>query len=128
MSAVSVTITIETPDGSTVDINPGPTGSAEPRQADPWSDGDTTTSNRGGNASTSRSGPPESNSARPASGVVTDDRGKQWTFNAAGSPDCQCGSSAALVKGKTNGKTWEQWRCAKAYDDWKNKCDFAQWA
>lgn len=127
MSAVSVTITIETPDGSTVRISPEPTGSAETRQADPWSDGDTTTSGNAANASASRSGPSEGNSARPASGVVTDDRGKQWTFSAAGSPACQCGNPAALVNGKTNGKSWSQWRCAKAYDDWRNKCDFAQW-
>lgn len=127
MSAVSVTITIQTPEGSTVDISPGPTGSAETRQADPWSDGGTSTSDRGGNASASRSGPSEGNSGHP-SGVVTDDRGKQWTFNAAGSPSCQCGNPAALVNGKTNGKSWSQWRCAKAFDDWKNKCDFAQWS
>lgn len=127
MSAVSVTITIETPDGSSVNISPGPSGGPETRQADPWGDGDTSDSGNAESAPASRSAPSEANSGRP-SGVVTDDRGKQWSFNAAGSPPCQCGNPAALVKGKTNGKTWEQWRCAKAFDDWKNKCDFSQWA
>jgi hypothetical protein len=119
MPAVSVTITIQTPEGSSVDISPGSAGGgAEPRQTDPWSDGGTSTGDSGGSASASRSEP---------SGVVTDDRGKQWTFNATGAPACQCGNPAALVNGKTNGKPWSQWRCAKSYDDWKNKCDFSQW-
>lgn len=120
MSAVSVTITIETPEGSAVSIGPASGGTSEPRQADPWGDGVTGTNGNAESPVASRSGPP--------GGVVTDDRGKQWTFNAAGSPPCQCGNPAALVNGKTNGKTWSQWRCAKAYgDDWKNKCDFSQW-
>lgn len=128
MPEVSVTITISTPEGSTVGISSGPTGNAETGQADPWSDGGTSTSGSAGNAPASRSGPSTGNSGRPASGVVTDERGKQWTFNAANAPACQCGNPAAMVHGKTNGKDWSQWRCAKAFDDWKNKCDFAQWS
>jgi hypothetical protein len=120
----TITVTIDVPDGSSTRVNTSENRAAESPQADPWGNGDTSTSGRGGSPLASRSEPHETNPI----GTATDDRGKQWTFNAAGSPSCQCGNPAALVKGKTNGKTWEQWRCAKSYgDDWKNKCDFSQW-
>lgn len=116
----TVTVTIDVPDGSSTRVNTSENRAAESPHADPWGDGDTGTNGSAESAPASRS--------EPSRGVVTDERGKQWTFNAAGSPSCQCGNPAALVKGKTNGKTWEQWRCAKSYgDDWKNKCDFSQW-
>lgn len=121
----TITIAISVPDGASVQVDG--TGSVETHRVDPWGDGDTTTTGNQTSASASRSEPSSGNSGRPASGVVTDDRGKQWSFNTAGSPACQCGNPAALVSGKTNGKPWSQYRCAKAFDDWRNKCDFAQW-
>jgi hypothetical protein len=122
-----ITVTIDVPDGSSARVSTSENRAAESPQADPWGDGDTGTNGNAESASTSRSGPSEANSGRSPE-VVTDDRGKQWTFNAPGSPSCQCGNPAALVKGKTNGKAWSQWRCAKSYgDDWKAKCDFSQW-
>jgi hypothetical protein len=123
----SIIVTIDVPDGSSTRVNTSENRAAESPQADPWGDGDTGTNGNDESAPASRSEPRGANAGRPASGTATDERGKQWKFNAAGSPSCQCGNPAALVSGKTNGKTWSQWRCAKAYDDWRNKCDFAQW-
>jgi hypothetical protein len=61
-------------------------------------------------------------------GTQTDNKGRVWTFGAPGAPDCQCGEPAVMVKGLTNGKGWTQYRCARDYDDYKNKCQFSQFA
>jgi hypothetical protein len=129
----SVTITIDIPDGATVRVaNADVERRHEQRQAaqsdsdDPWGGGQASTSGSAQGSSASGSGSPGASSDRPASGTVTDDRGKQWTFAAPNAPSCQCGEPAALVKGSTNGKPWSQWRCAKSYDDWKSKCQFSQ--
>jgi hypothetical protein len=126
----TVTITVDVPDGTSVRVNssenrPG-SERAESHQDDPWGGGQATTSGRQENAPASGSGSSGGNPDRPASGTATDDKGKLWTFGAPNAPDCQCGETAALVKGATNGKPWSQWRCAKSFDDWRNKCQFSQ--
>ena len=140
-----IIITIEIPDGATVGVANADVerrheqrlaresdydGAPPPESpsADPWGDSDTNTSGRQENRPEGRPEPSRGNSGRSASGVVKDDKGRQWTFGAPGAPQCQCGEPAAQVKGFTNGKPWTQWRCAKSYDDWRNKCDFSQFA
>lgn len=67
---------------------------------------------------------------RPAAGVVTDNKGKTWTFGAPNAPRCQHGEPAALVSAisQKSGKPYKQWRCARDFDDYKTKCQFSQWA
>jgi hypothetical protein len=74
------------------------------------------------------SGPPGGGSGGGRSGTVTDNKGRAWSFGLPEAPDCQCGEPAVMVKGKTNGKPWTQYRCAKDFDDYKNKCNFSQFA
>ena len=67
---------------------------------------------------------------RPASGVVTDNKGRTWTFGAPNAPKCQHGDPAAMVSAVSakSGKPYKQWRCAHDFDDYRNKCQFSQWA
>ncbi len=129
-----ITIRITVPEGTTVgvaeagrgvSVAPGrdePRSSTQQPAADPW---DTDTPATADNAPASRSEPSRGGSSR--SGTVTDSKNRVWTFGAAGSPSCLCGDAAVLVKGSTNGKSWEQWRCAKDFDDYKHKCKFSEW-
>jgi hypothetical protein len=145
----TITISIEIPDalignvsvskaGGTSPAIPAPSGTTpEPPQDDPWGtpwpDAPADDRNaseappRAAQSGSSGSGPRRGAPAR--SGVVTDDKGRTWTFNAPNAPDCQCGEACVLVKGpKANGNgTYSQWRCAKDFDDYKNKCTFAKW-
>lgn len=132
------TVTIEVPDDVAVRILEALT-TTEPRTTarptttadrapvpdepeDPWdSSPQPTTTGGSRSASTADPGP-----SRATSNVVTDAKGRQWSFNAPNAPDCQCGEAAVLVKGTTNDRAWSQWRCAKDYDDYKNKCQFSE--
>jgi hypothetical protein len=63
--------------------------------------------------------------------VVETKNGRQtWAFNAPNAPLCHCDITAAYVEGdKAKGGKWKAWRCAKgAGDNWKDKCDFSEWA
>jgi hypothetical protein len=125
-----IIITIEIPDGAAVGVNTTSapsratseptshaTAPAADSQADPW-----------GSSDNSSAVKPEPSNVK----VVQTKNGDQtWTFHAPNAPTCHCDIVAAHVEGKKrdSDKTWKAWRCAKgAGDNWKDKCDFSEWA
>jgi hypothetical protein len=136
-----IIITIDIPDGAAVGTTTTTSAASETRQAtapsdtgqgnqsDPWS----SPSGGSGNAAASRTEPSGSNSAPADSNVkvVSTKNGDQtWTLHAPNAPMCHCDIPAAHVEGKgKNNKTWKAWRCTKGSgDNWRDKCDFSEWA
>jgi hypothetical protein len=137
-----IIITIDIPDGAAVGTTTSsgpsstrPSGEApqdiasQGSQSDPWS----SPSGGSGNAAASRTEPSGGNSAPADSNVkvVSTKNGDQtWTLHAPNAPMCHCDIPAAHVEGNgKNNKTWKAWRCTKGSgDNWRDKCDFSEWA
>jgi hypothetical protein len=123
----------------------GTTDAPEPTVADPWDTPWPSQAPADNTPSTTATAPSGHQSAGPSAttpttaaappgqtGTVTVNAKsgpQQWTLGAANAPACKHGQSAAFVQGFTNGKPWKMWRCALGVgDQWRNKCDFTQWA
>lgn len=100
---------------------------ASREEVDPWaSDADPTS------ASTrpSRSGSGTTASSDSGTKTVKTKNGVQtWRFP-SDAPECDCGQPAGLVSAASaEGKRYKAFRCAKrAGDDWRNACEFNDWA
>jgi hypothetical protein len=106
-------------------------GAAQSTPADPWDTPWPTDPTTGETPSTTATAP--SSTPPPATtGTVTvnaKNGPQQWTLNTANAPVCKHGRPAAYVQGFTNGKPWKRWSCALgAGEQWRDKCDFNQWA
>ena len=61
--------------------------------------------------------------------VKTKNGVQTWRFP-ADAPECDCGVPAGFVSGTSEkGRRWKAYRCAKrSGDDWRNACDYSEWA
>lgn len=103
----------------------------EPPADDPWADDASAQrqDSRSGQASRAAS-ESKGDSKIPRSGTYTVDTPsgqRRWTFGREDAPDCECGMTAALNEGKTNGKVWGRWACPLKYskDTYKGACNFS---
>jgi hypothetical protein len=103
----------------------------EPPADDPWADDAPAQRQESRSGQSSRAASESKGDAKiPRSGTYTVDTPsgqRRWTFGRDDAPQCECGMTAALNEGKTNGKVWGRWACPLKYskDTYKGACNFS---